>query len=93
MPRYDMKCQVCDNFEEDLVMSYEEMKAHKCPQCGGDTEYVITDIVINTSASKTFVRVPPERKAEIAFMRAEQKRTREVQKEQRAAVRKRRTQP
>lgn len=90
MPRYDMKCFHCDHFIEDVVIDYVSMKQMKCPACGEGMESVPTSITINTSASLSFVRVPPERKAEIAYMRESHKRTRTTQKEQREVARKRR---
>jgi len=69
MPRYDLRCEKCEHFTEDIILTYEEMKQFKCPECGGDTYYVPTNVVINTSESQTFVRIPPERKAAFANMR------------------------
>jgi putative FmdB family regulatory protein len=87
MPRYDMQCTKCAHREEDIILTYENMKVYKCPECGSATEYVPGEVVINTSASTTFVRVPPERKAEIAFMREQHKQKRAEEKEKRNARR------
>jgi DNA-directed RNA polymerase subunit RPC12/RpoP len=85
MPRYDMRCNNCGHFVEDIVMSYDEMKLYTCVECSSQMEYVPGEVTINTSASATFVRVPPERKAEISFMREQLKQKRAAEKERRNA--------
>jgi len=87
MPRYDMQCVDCPHRDEDIILTYNDMKVYKCPECGGATEYVPGEVTINTSASTTFVRVPPERKAEIANMREQHKQKRAQEKERRNALR------
>ena len=83
MPRYDMRCNNCGHFIEDIVMSYDEMKLYTCAECSSQMESVPGNIVVNTSESLTFVRVPPERKAELNFIRNELKERRAKEKEER----------
>lgn len=91
MPLYDLKCTGCQHFIEDIKLTYEEMKAKCCPECGGTMESVPSSISVNTSESATFVRVPPERRAEISHMRETVKR--EMAEKREAAAKRRRDAP
>jgi hypothetical protein len=87
MPRYDMRCPHCQHFIEDIVLPYDEMKQLNCPECSTRMESVPGNVVVNTSESLTFVRVPPERKAELNFMREQLKQRRATEREKRNADR------
>jgi len=62
MSVYDLRCTGCDLVFKDVVMTYEEMKAAKCPACESELGMIPGGFSFEVQGSKVKERQKLERR-------------------------------